>query len=36
MKPQDTAKVIKDIISKNPDSLRFNVIAISKKVRDAS
>ncbi|XP_022923369.1 ubiquitin carboxyl-terminal hydrolase 3-like [Cucurbita moschata] len=33
---QDTAKVIKDIISKNPDSLRFNVIAISKKVGDAS
>ncbi|XP_060673797.1 ubiquitin carboxyl-terminal hydrolase 3-like isoform X3 [Ziziphus jujuba] len=28
---QDAAKVIKGIIQKNPDSLNFNVIAISKK-----
>ncbi|OAY56763.1 ubiquitin carboxyl-terminal hydrolase 3 [Manihot esculenta] len=28
---QDAAKVIRDMIQKNPDSLNFNVIAISKK-----
>lgn len=28
---QDAAKVIQGVIQKNPDSLNFNVIAISKK-----
>lgn len=28
---QDAAKVIQKIIQKNPDSINFNVIAISKK-----
>ena len=28
---QDVAKVIKAMIAKNPDSMNFNVIAISKK-----
>ena len=29
---QDAAKVIKGMIQKNPESLNFNVIALSKKV----
>ncbi|CAK9321580.1 unnamed protein product [Citrullus colocynthis] len=33
---QDAAQVIKGMISSNPDSVRFNVIAISKKTGDAS
>ncbi|XP_038903625.1 ubiquitin carboxyl-terminal hydrolase 3-like [Benincasa hispida] len=33
---QDAAQVIKGMISNNPDSLSFNVIAISKKTGDAS
>lgn len=28
---QDAAKVIQGVIQKNPDSINFNVIAISKK-----
>ncbi|XVF51820.1 hypothetical protein PTKIN_Ptkin04bG0215000 [Pterospermum kingtungense] len=32
---QDAAKVIKGMIQKNPESLNFNVIALSKKVGDA-
>ncbi|KAL9231159.1 hypothetical protein vseg_006417 [Gypsophila vaccaria] len=32
---QDAAKVIKDIIQKNPNSVNFNVIAISKKAEGA-
>lgn len=28
---QDAAKVVQKIIQKNPDSINFNVIAISKK-----
>ncbi|EEF30030.1 ubiquitin carboxyl-terminal hydrolase 3 [Ricinus communis] len=32
---QDAAKVIRDMIQKNPDSLNFNVIAISKKAEGA-
>ncbi|KAL0550428.1 hypothetical protein IC582_014938 [Cucumis melo] len=33
---QDAARVIKDMISDNPDSLNFNVIAISKKTGEGS
>ncbi|XP_040989407.1 ubiquitin carboxyl-terminal hydrolase 3-like [Juglans microcarpa x Juglans regia] len=33
---QDAAKVIQDMIHKNPDSLNFNVIAVSKKAGGAS
>lgn len=35
MKSQDAAQVIKGMIAKNPESLNFNVIAISKKSGDA-
>jgi ubiquitin carboxyl-terminal hydrolase L3 len=31
---QDAAKAIQSMIQKNPDSLNFNVIAISKKSSD--
>ncbi|KAK4364472.1 hypothetical protein RND71_015830 [Anisodus tanguticus] len=31
---EDAAKVIQKMIQKNPDSMNFNVIAISKRVKD--
>lgn len=30
---QDAAKVIKAVIQKNPDSMNFNVMALSKKAK---